>query len=1158
MDEAKSQSSCKDDVYSENSNETDSSVKSDILHAEVLPVSNLLGQQDVELNKETIQIQETVNHSAEAEMDTVLLSHNEKKECHSFISENSINMPIESTTSLNDSLDDEFLEQTSSCNVNISQEKPLHKSSLCNDIRLDSTILSDSFSCASSNKTSEHVESRTDKEETLFSSQLCASDNKVKSPELKTSEVQNDIQTVGNTIENSNLDTKMITSNNEREVPVNITTCEEFHNNKEQKSSQPIRNSRTQGKVIVRPLSSLIDDSKLVKISLPTNPASVMQSNTQFLNKSRNFLNFITEKSTNIMEKALLPQHLTVKYNSMMKSIDNTYSDRKHVEESCSVKPLTELSVNSVPKLVEKTENVPCPLTNPTDKQHERNEYIANYEDKGVVVVKPNENTCFSIERDLKDNNNFDNIKLIDTKQITPHIINDDIDKIGDDTLCKETKGNCNEDINSTVLNSESNDSSCSNTNISDSIHQTEEQATECENSKQSLLNHPAYLTLLKDYADLKAKYLKCQEKIEYLEERNRTLETESKKGIYSVQVENLEKTINRLTSELHTSLTAQEVLRKEYSAANKERESMVMKYAIGEKQLIDTQRARESAERKAKESGKQQELLQNKLREMQAERVRICNILDGKCREVTDLQKEVERLKKDVNLRDVKLEWNQNKLKSEMDLQKETQQKLEKATTRISELKEESEQVRKEAQESMRKFQRSEENKAVTLDQQLKEQEAQLILERQMMEDNEKLRFQLQKEIEVLKHGQQILIEENNTLSLKVQDAEKNCLNYESNLNSLKITAEDRQKKIVELLSKISELETLKLQLQHKDQHLASVEEEIKLLRTANEELQADMFACRQKEAEMLDFTQKLTDKNVRLQSEFTAIETKVKQLEEEHGPLHERIKDLTGKIKILEETLIQERKTRNEECEILARHLAEQTQMAQNLAQRLEDSQGENAVLKRKQQISMKEMTRELQQCRKKLEAFETSSPYNSLGVASRAGSNMSLNTGDALNGALSDNSTNGEQNFQSLEPSKQTLIDRIIKLQEDNAKKAEKLDFFEEHSRTLVEELQKKTKIIQTYILHENAGAMGSNERDRYKAELARHGGIMASVYNQRVSDDNMTLELSLEINQKLQAVLEDALFKNITLKDNIDTLGEEIARLTMQNRQKEIAN
>lgn len=30
------------------------------------------------------------------------------------------------------------------------------------------------------------------------------------------------------------------------------------------------------------------------------------------------------------------------------------------------------------------------------------------------------------------------------------------------------------------------------------------------------------------------------------------------------------------------------------------------------------------------------------------------------------------------------------------------------------------------------------------------------------------------------------------------------------------------------------------------------------------------------------------------------------------------------------------------------------------------------------------------------------------------------------------------------------------------------------------------------------------------------------------------DHMTLELSLEINQKLQAVLEDTLLKNITLK------------------------
>lgn len=180
------------------------------------------------------------------------------------------------------------------------------------------------------------------------------------------------------------------------------------------------------------------------------------------------------------------------------------------------------------------------------------------------------------------------------------------------------------------------------------------------------------------------------------------------------------------------------------------------------------------------------------------------------------------------------------------------------------------------------------------------------------------------------------------------------------------------------------------------KEERIASIEAEMQQLRLSNEELQSDMQACRQKEADMLDFTQKLTDKNVLLQSEFTAIRTKAENLESEHGPLRNCINELTNKIKILEEDLMQERKKRREECEILAKHVAEQTQLAQNFAQKLEDSQGENAVLKRKHQTSIKEMTRELQQCRRKLEMFETASPSDSLDVTSRTGSNTSLNTG------------------------------------------------------------------------------------------------------------------------------------------------------------------
>lgn len=50
-----------------------------------------------------------------------------------------------------------------------------------------------------------------------------------------------------------------------------------------------------------------------------------------------------------------------------------------------------------------------------------------------------------------------------------------------------------------------------------------------------------------------------------------------------------------------------------------------------------------------------------------------------------------------------------------------------------------------------------------------------------------------------------------------------------------------------------------------------------MQLMKQRNTELESDMDACRVREAELLLFTQQLTEKNVRLQSEFTSMETKV-----------------------------------------------------------------------------------------------------------------------------------------------------------------------------------------------------------------------------------------------------------------------------------------
>lgn len=153
-------------------------------------------------------------------------------------------------------------------------------------------------------------------------------------------------------------------------------------------------------------------------------------------------------------------------------------------------------------------------------------------------------------------------------------------------------------------------------------------------------------------------------------------------------------------------------------------------------------------------------------------------------------------------------------------------------------------------------------------------------------------------------------------------------------------------------------------------------------------------MEACRVREAEMLLFTEQLTDKNVRLQSEFSALETKVQQLTCEQTLLKRTIKKLETSSDMLTEQLEKERSLRQEENQVLARHLAEKTKLCEQLQQQLEDQKGENLVIRRKMDLSVREVTKELQQCRKKIETYEK--VENS--TNSRSSSSSSLNVTEA----------------------------------------------------------------------------------------------------------------------------------------------------------------
>lgn len=137
------------------------------------------------------------------------------------------------------------------------------------------------------------------------------------------------------------------------------------------------------------------------------------------------------------------------------------------------------------------------------------------------------------------------------------------------------------------------------------------------------------------------------------------------------------------------------------------------------------------------------------------------------------------------------------------------------------------------------------------------------------------------------------------------------------------------------------------------------------------------------------------------------------------------------------------------------------------------------------------------------------------------------------------------NGTNSFD-IEIDKKVLVEKICRLQKLLAKKNEKLEFLEDHNIQLTDALQKKSKIIQQYFSKIEPGVIAPEKFDNVKANISQYGGIMSSVYSAKSTDTSMTLELSLTINSKLQAVLEDTVLKNITLQESLSTLGKEIAK------------
>ncbi|XP_008275796.1 uncharacterized protein C10orf118 homolog [Stegastes partitus] len=604
------------------------------------------------------------------------------------------------------------------------------------------------------------------------------------------------------------------------------------------------------------------------------------------------------------------------------------------------------------------------------------------------------------------------------------------------------------------------------------------------------------------------------------------------------------------------------EQVNKKCDEARQEKEAMVMKYVRGEKEALDLRRDKESLEKRLREASKEVDRQALRGNQLAQEKGRLQQLYDAKEGEVGRFTREVEKLKEEINSHLIKVKWAQNKLKSEADAHKETKDKLRETTSKLAQAKEETEQIRKNCQDMIRTYQESEELKSNELDAKLRETKGELEKNRQEQTDQLEVHRVKAKELEDLKRSYKESMDELETLRTKLKCLEDERPRWEDELSKYREIINRQKAEIGRQREKLEEVTALQEQHQRDEQELTSLREEVDGLTNQMADLHRDVQGSREREAELLGFTEKLSSKNAQLQSESNALQSQLDQLTSRFTEHQAKLEETNRQLEDKSRQLKQEEVLRQQEVQGLQEERAAlQAEVAQ-LKTRVDELRDELVTQKRKQAANIKDLTKQLTQARKRLEQVENGGcDRDASSMGSRSSSSGSLNARHGGSGSVEERSPESQSGPSVVvvdsfpEVDKAVLVERIVRLQKALARKQEKIEFMEDHIKQLVEEIRKKTKIIQSYVLREESGALSSEASDINKAHLSRRGGIMASLYTSHPADSGLTLDLSLEINRKLQAVLEDTLLKNITLKENLQTLGAEIERLIKQQRDPE---
>ena len=127
--------------------------------------------------------------------------------------------------------------------------------------------------------------------------------------------------------------------------------------------------------------------------------------------------------------------------------------------------------------------------------------------------------------------------------------------------------------------------------------------------------------------------------------------------------------------------------LKKAFEAANRDKESMVIKYAMGEKDIMIAKRGKEEVEKRLKESLKDKEGLQYKVKTLGTERTRLMGVCESRAQDFLMARKEGDKLKEEAKTQEARVKALEVKVKAEVDAHEQTRESLNTTFKQLCEL---------------------------------------------------------------------------------------------------------------------------------------------------------------------------------------------------------------------------------------------------------------------------------------------------------------------------------------------------------------------------------------------------------------------------------------------------------------------------------------